>query len=238
MKRWHRGLLCGVLLVPIGYSLLQKGSAAAAVHENAEGVASAERDLEAPARPPTLTQRVTRPTPSEVLKVTPKTPAPVPSGAPSPAEPESANTQLIPGDPLIPRVFPASIAEVPMTPWRKARLDELAPVDRKLLDFKLGVLSRMRECDDELLNAKGKMQVFLHFAVDALGTAQPSSAELVNSTLPQGLDEEALECLRDAHMGSALALVGDEAKAGGPFHFGTEITLPLDKDPAYQFFAH
>jgi hypothetical protein len=230
MKTWpQRGILVSLVLAPLAYFQLHGGSSAAQPELVSRANPSADDTRPSPTPVRSAKKAATR-----VEKIARPAKA---MDAPSASEVASASTEVIPGDPLIPRVFPASLAAVPMTPWRKARLDELEPVDRKLLDFKLGVLSRMRDCDDEVLSAHGKMQVFMHFAVDpANGQASASSAELLDSTLPEELDEQALTCLRDAHMGAQLSLAGEAD--GDSYHFGTEITLPLDRDPAYQFFAH
>lgn len=132
-----------------------------------------------------------------------------------------------------PTVFPASLDEVPSTPWREAQLAKYTPQERGMLDFKLGLMSRMRQCASSV-TAEGPVTVFLHYSFDP-GThlATGTEVELIKPTTKEA--EAAAECIRTALVGSTMPMT--EEPANGEFHWATEFGFPLEKDRAYQFFA-
>ena len=105
-----------------------------------------------------------------------------------------------------------------------------------MLDYKLGLMSRMRKCAASIPSS-GVLEVFLRYTVDpGTGMAKGAGVEPLNSSLARDSDAAALECIRSAHVNATLEL--PEAKPDeGEFHWATEIILPLENDRSYLFFS-
>jgi hypothetical protein len=131
-----------------------------------------------------------------------------------------------------PTVFPASLDEVPSTPWRDEQLSHYTPQERGMLDFKLGLMSRMRECAGSVA-WQGPLQVKMHYAFDA-GTHLATGTD-VETVQPTAGAESAVECIRTALVGSTMPMI--EEPSGAEFHWATEVVFPLEKDRAYLFFS-
>jgi hypothetical protein len=167
-----------------------------------------------------------QPASSVVAKVAPPPVAPL--AAPASAAAGEAEEEVLPA----PTVFPASLDEVPSTPWRDAQLAHYTAQERGMLDFKLGLMSRMRECAGSVA-WDGPVTVKLHYAFDpathlATGTG-------VDTIEPTPGTESAVECIRTALVGSTMPMV--EEPTGEEFHWATEVVFPLEKDRAYLFFS-
>jgi hypothetical protein len=133
--------------------------------------------------------------------------------------------------------LPDRLDAVPTTPWREAQLARYTPQERSMLDYKLGLMSRMRACAASI-PGNGTLKLFLHYTIDpGTGTAKGSSVEPLDSSLDRGSDAAALDCVHAAHADSAMPLP-EAAPDQLEFHWATEIAFPLKEDRAYQFFAH
>jgi hypothetical protein len=134
-----------------------------------------------------------------------------------------------------PKVLPDRLDAVPSTPWREAQLARYTPQQRAMLDYKLGVMARMRDCAATIESA-GSLDVFLHYKVDARsGTAVGGDVEPLDSNLNRDSDAAAIECIRKAHANAVLPMLEPEADQG-EFHWATEFVFPLEHDRAYEFF--
>ncbi|HMJ16483.1 MAG TPA: hypothetical protein VK524_33950, partial [Polyangiaceae bacterium] len=92
--------------------------------------------------------------------------------------------------------LPDSLDAVPSTPWREAQLARYTPQERSMLDYKLGLMSRMRECAAKI-EAEGKVNLFLHYTTDpGTGVAKGSGVDPLDSSLDRDADESALDCVR------------------------------------------
>jgi hypothetical protein len=138
--------------------------------------------------------------------------------------------------PPAPATLPESLDAVPMTPWREAQLARYTVGERAMLDYKLGLMAKMRECAANI-QSSGTLNVFLHYETEpGTGVAKGSGVDPLDSTLDSEADAEAIECVRSAHVEGIMQLpeAHDEQRE---FHWATEIVFPLAKDRAYQFFA-
>ncbi len=132
--------------------------------------------------------------------------------------------------------LPDSLDAVPMTPWREAQLARYSPQERSMLDYKLGLMARMRECAAGI-DTQGKLNVFLHYETQpGTGLAKGSGVDPIDSSLDRDADEAALECVRQAHVSAPMPLL-EATPEQREFHWATEIIFPLEDDRAYQFFA-
>ncbi|HEY6556986.1 MAG TPA: hypothetical protein VI072_06920 [Polyangiaceae bacterium] len=132
--------------------------------------------------------------------------------------------------------LPASLDAVPTTPWREAQLARYSPQERVMLDYKLGLMARMRECA-AAIDTQGKLNVFLHYETQpGTGVAKGSGVDPVDSSLDREADEAALDCVREAHVSAPMPLL-EAGPEQSEFHWATEIIFPLEDDRAYQFFA-
>lgn len=137
------------------------------------------------------------------------------------------------------RDLPDSIEARPMTEWRAAQLDALPPYERNIVDYKLGLLARLRECLGDDWSADGTVNMIFHFDVDAETLAAfGTKAELFDSTISPENDERLVECATDAHRDQVLSL--PESRVG-PYttnhYWGAKIEFPLGQDNVYKFFA-
>lgn len=150
------------------------------------------------------------------------------------AAPASAVTGEVVQEEVLPAptVFPASLAEVPSTPWRDAQLAHYTPQERGMLDFKLGLMSRMRECAGSV-TWKGPLRVYLRYAFDA--ATHLATGTDVETIEPTPGSESAVECLKIGLVGSTMPMVEEPTRA--EFHWATEFVFPLEKDRAYLFFS-
>lgn len=174
--------------------------------------------------------------PAEAERVAPAAPEPKPdyvltstgkaAAAPLPAELE----------PTAPEALPASLDAVPMTAWREAQLARYSAQERAMLDYKLGLMARMRECA-AAIDTQGKLNVFLHYeAQPGTGVATGSGVDPIDSSLDRDADAPALDCVRQAHVSAPMPLP-EAGRDQREFHWATEIIFPLEDDRAYQFFA-
>lgn len=162
-----------------------------------------------------------------VAKVAPPPVAPLAAPAPA-ATSEAVQQEVLPA----PTVFPASLDEVPSTPWRDAQLAHYTPQERGMLDFKLGLMSRMRECAGSVA-WDGPVNVYLHYSFDA--ATHLATGTDVETIKPTPGTESAVDCIRTAFVGSTMPMVEEPAR--GEFHWATEVMFPLEKDRAYLFFS-
>ncbi len=157
--------------------------------------------------------------------------------APAASSREHARSKSLATAPGTVPTMPTSLSEVELNPRQLAMLSRFNPLQRTLYEYKLGLLYRMRQCQGGLAGAKGKVSAFLHFRVDpATGLAEAERPELIDSSLPQGVDARALECLRKAHASTELDLRTEPLREDH-FHWATDVVFPLDEDPAYELFA-
>lgn len=135
-----------------------------------------------------------------------------------------------------PSTLPDRLDAVPMTPWREAQLARYSPQERAMLDYKLGLMARMRECASAI-DTQGKLNVFLHYETQpGTGVAKGSGLDPIDSSLDREADEAALDCVREAHVSAPMPLL-EASPEQSEFHWATEIIFPLEDDRAYQFFA-
>ncbi len=130
--------------------------------------------------------------------------------------------------------LPASFSDVPNTPELERGLKDLAPGSFEMLEFKLGMLSRLGQCL-EGVSLTGKVElevVYDHPSAD--GTeASPVSVTLEESDLPVDQDELVLSCLEHALIGHKRRFPPGFAAFPGRGGFG--VSFPLEKDSAYYF---
>jgi hypothetical protein len=175
-----------------------------------------------PPAPPTVS--VVQPV---AAKVAPPTAAPLPASG-SAVTGEAVKQEGLPA----PSVFPASLDEVPSTPWRDAQLSQYTPQERGMLDFQLGLMSRMRDCAGSVA-WEGTVRVYLRYAIDpATHLATGTDVEAIEPTPGTA---SAVECIRTALVGSTMPMV--EEPFSGEFHWATELAFPLEKNRAYLFFS-
>lgn len=159
----------------------------------------------------------------EATPVHDEVPEPVQVSDPAPAPPT-------------PTIFPPSIGSVPMTAWREEQLARLEPLERSMLDYKLGLMDRMRDCLDGRGLSSGRVEVFLHFSVDdRRWQGAGSGADLLDSTLEPELDAVFLECLTAAHGDAVLPL--EALPEDAEYHWATHFDVPFEEDDSYLFFV-
>ena len=138
------------------------------------------------------------------------------------------------------RQFPESIEAARLTDGQREKLAELNAQQLSMLDYKLGVLSRLRQCFSErgVEQRQGTVTVFLHYQLGEDGSqAHGSEVDLLDSSIPSEADSAVYACLQTAHVGSAMAW-RDAPPARGEFHWATDFALPLEDDGAYAYFAN
>jgi hypothetical protein len=136
------------------------------------------------------------------------------------------------------RELPKSIHAAPLGAWGREQVAELPPQQIAMLDYKLGVLSRLERClsEQKLDKEAGSVTLFFHYSVDpSLRQARGTSAGLLDSSLSREADAPFLQCLEQAHAGASMPW-HDPPPSGNEFHWATDIVLPLEDDGAYDFF--
>lgn len=205
--------LAGALL---GYLLFHR-EPAPPTHPNDRPQAAAPRPRETGTEEPA----------SAFYQGTPARTAPNPQAPPDAYDDEPA---------VAPSVFPASLDELPSTPWRDAQLARYTPQERAMLDYKLGLMSRMRACAGDVAGA-GTVHVFLHYTVDPqTNVAIGAGVDPIESTLDADADRVALSCIQGALAGWPMPMI-DAAPTQRDFHWATDIVFPLERDNAYLFFT-
>ena len=183
--------------------------------------------------------RAPAPSPADESAAPEALPVVTPRRAPDPVLASTGNApraEALPVETTTPKALPDSLDAVPMTPWREAQLARYSAQERAMLDYKLGLMARMRECA-AAIDTEGKLNVFLHYdAQPGTGVAKGSGVDPIDSSLDRDADEAALDCVREAHVSAPMPLpeAGPEQRE---FHWATEIIFPLERDRAYQFFA-
>jgi hypothetical protein len=127
-----------------------------------------------------------------------------------------------------------------MTDGQREKLAELNAQHLSMLDYKLGVLSRLRQCFTErgVEQPQGTVTVFLHYQLDEDSTeALGSEVDMLDSSIPSGADSAFYACLQTAHLGAAMAW-RDAPPVRNEFHWATDFALPLEDDGAYAYFAN
>ena len=135
-----------------------------------------------------------RPRATSAMRAQPVSPQPVAKNvlASTQVTAAPARATLRPGA-AAPPVLPDRLDAVPMTPWREAQLARYTPQQREMLDYKLGLMARMRECA-AAIDTEGKLNVFLHYdAQPGTGVAKGSGVDPIDSSLDRDADEAALD---------------------------------------------
>jgi hypothetical protein len=133
-----------------------------------------------------------------------------------------------------PAKLPTGFKDFPLTAELEQGIRDLRPGSYDMLDFKMGVLSRLDECLGDGLNLKGKIEVGIQYDnPDEKYRAEAVSVDIEDSTLPETMDEIVMSCLQSALLGHRRQFI--PGRHGFPGSGGFGIVFPLEQDSAYYF---